>query len=167
MSDVAGALGSLLGQNYLAPAFYFRVSFENKSGVFGSLFPSDTSFLEVSGINTEMQVDSYTEGGENRFVYQLPKGAKASKLVLKRGIASMKSPLVKWCISVLEGGFVERIQPQQLNVSLLDAHGLPLRSWSFVNAYPVNWQVEDFKSDKNELAIEKIELNYNYVNRTA
>jgi len=167
MVDIAGAVDSLLGQKYLTPAFYFRVSFENKKGLFGALFPSDTSFLEVSGIGTEMQVDPYTEGGENRFVHQLPKGSKASKLVLKRGIAAMKSPLVVWCRSVLEGGFVEPIKPQQLSVSLLNEHGLPVRSWSFVNAYPVSWQVEDFKSDKNELAIEKIELSYNYVNRTA
>lgn len=166
MANPAGAEGSAESQNYLAPAFYFRVAFVSKSGSFDASYPADNSFLEVSGMSTEMQVDPYTEGGENRFVHQLPKGAKSSKLSLKRGIAGMDSPLVKWCRSVLEGGFVERIQPQELDVSLLGADGLPLRSWSIVNAYPVNWQVEDFKSDKNELAIEKIELNYNYVNRT-
>ena len=49
-----------------------------------------------------MDVETVTEGGENRFVRQLPKGTKHSNLSLKRGIASMDSPLVIWCKATLE-----------------------------------------------------------------
>ena len=77
----------------------------------------------------------------------------------------MSSPFVIWCQEVFEGGFVLPIQTMGLTVSLLDSSGAPARSWSFVNAYPISWEVEDFNSEKNEVAIEKIELKYNYFER--
>ena len=57
------------------------------------------------------------------------------------------------------------IVTQELTVSLMDSSGAPARSWSFVNARPVKWEVEGFNSTKNEVAIEKIELAYNYFDR--
>ncbi len=153
-------------QRYLAPAFYFRVVFGGKSGSLDNSSPADHSFLEVSGLSAEIELEPVVEGGENRFVHQLPKAVKFPKLVLKRGIADMNSPLVKWCRKALEGGLVERIQSMDLSVRLLDRSGAPLRTWDVVNAYPVRWEVEGFNSTKNELAIEKIELSYNYANRT-
>ena len=149
----------------LAPAFYFRVEFGAKTGAGGNSSPADTSFLEVSGLNAEMELEPVPEGGENRFTHQLPKGVKFPKLSLKRGIAGLDSPLVKWCRETLEGGFVKPITPMPLTVRLLDRTGGPLRTWSIVNAYPVRWEVEGFNSTKNEIAIEKIELSYNYANR--
>lgn len=153
-------------QRYLAPSFYFRVVFGGKSGLLDNSSPADHSFLEVSGLSAEIDLEPVIEGGENRFVHQLPKGVKFPKLSLKRGIADMNSPLVKWCSQALEGGLVERIQPMDLSVRLLDQTGDPLRTWDIVNAYPVRWEVEGFNSTKNEIAIEKIELSYNYANRT-
>lgn len=153
-------------QQYLAPSFYFRIVFDGKSGSLDNSSPADNSFLEVSGLSAEIETEPVVEGGENRFVHQLPKGVKFPKLILKRGIADMESPLVKWCRQVLEGGFIEIIQPMDLSVRLLDRTGGPLRTWDIVNAYPVRWEVEGFNSTKNEIAIEKIELSYNYANRT-
>jgi len=153
-------------QPYLAPSFYFRVEFVGNTGSLDNSATADNSFLEVSGLSAEIETEAVVEGGENRFTHQLPMGVKFPKLALKRGIAGMNSPLVKWCKSVLEGGFVERIQPMQLSVRLLDQSGDPLRAWDIINAYPVRWEVEGFNSTKNQIAIEKIELSYNYANRT-
>ena len=47
----------------------------------------------------------------------------------------------------------------------MDEQASAIRSWSFVNAYPVGWEAEAFNSTKNELAIEKIELSYHYFTR--
>jgi phage tail-like protein len=142
-------------------AFHFAVSF-------GAAPPAvDGSFQEVSGIAPEIETEPVAEGGENRFVHQLPKAVKNSKLMLKRGVAGLESPLVKWCRDVLEGGLVKPISPKVVHVFLLDGSGTPLRAWSFANAYPVRWEVEPFNSTKNELALEKIELSYAYSKREA
>lgn len=154
-------------QGYLAPAFYFRVEFDSATSSFGGSPTKDNSFLEVSGLSAEIETEALVEGGENRFVHQLPKAVKYPKLVLKRGIATMDSPLVKWCGELLDYGFINRIEPAKLSVRLLNHLGDPLRVWEVTNAYPVKWEVESFNSTKNELAIEKIELSYNYAHRTS
>ncbi len=142
-------------QPVLPVAFYFKVSV-------GGVLDKDTSFQEVSGIGAQMDTEEFSEGGENRFVYQLPKAKKHQNLVLKRGITLKSSPLVKWCKTVLEGDLNNPIQPKDLVVSLLNFKEIPLRTWNFSNAYPVKWDMEAFNSTKNEVAIEQIELSYTF-----
>ena len=142
--------------DYPPSAFYFKVDFFSPYG------KGDASFQEVSGIGSEIETEDVIEGGENRYVYRLPKSVKHPKLVLKRGIATMNSPLVMWCKSVLEAGFIAPIVPLSLLVFLMNENKFPIRAWGFANAYPVKWEVDAFNSTKNEVAIEKIELSYTY-----
>jgi phage tail-like protein len=140
--------------DYPLPAFHFALRFSGPTGLL------DTAFQEVSGMGAEMETETYREGGENRFVHQLPKGAKASRLVLKRGIASLESPLVRWCKAVLESGLGTAIETKSVQVALLNELSAPVRVWSFDNAWPAKWSVDGFGAKKNEVAIESIELNY-------
>ena len=142
-------------EDYPLPAFYFKATFSEKDD-------EDAAFRDVSGIGAQIETESYAEGGENRFVHQLPKAVKHPKLIFKRGIAPDSSPLVQWCKSVLENGLSESIEPKLIHVMLLNAEGQATCKWSFADAYPVNWEVESFNATKNELAIEKIELAYTY-----
>ncbi|HEX5793374.1 MAG TPA: phage tail protein [Rheinheimera sp.] len=144
---------------YPLAAFYFRVKFAATGD------SADTAFQEVSGIGAQLETEEVTEGGENRFVHRLPKTVKYSNLVLKRGIADINSQLVKWCLKVFEQGLDSAITPMTMMVELLDSAGQPARSWSFVNAWPVSWQVEAFNAAKNEVAIEKLEFSYQYMTR--
>lgn len=146
---------------YPLVAFHFKVTFSDVGG------GADTSFQEVTGISSEIETESYVEGGENRYVHQLPKAVKHPNLVVKRGIAKMSSPLVEWCRSVLEMDFTEPIAPKSIRVVLLNEKGEPARAWIFANAYPVKWEVESFHSTKNEVAIEKIEFSYSHSNLEA
>ncbi len=145
---------------YPPPAFYFTVSFGNGGPI------RDTSFAEVSGIGTEMGTEEVPEGGENRFVHQLPTQIKHGQLELKRGITRMSSPLAQWCKKTLEGEFTTMIELQTIIVKLTGAKGQVLRAWQFNHAYPVKWSVDSFSSTKNEVAIEKISLAYSYSQRT-
>lgn len=138
-------------------AFYFAVLFGSSTS------EQEARFREVSGIESEIELESVVEGGENRFVHQLPKAVKHPRLVLKRGIAANGSPLVTWCKTTLEGGFAKRIQPHIVQVQLMGATGLPLRAWAFDNAYPVKWSFDALESKKNDVAIETIELVYSRV----
>ena len=83
---------------YPPAAFHFAVAFGTQSQNI------DASFREVSGIGPEMETEPLNEGGENRYVLQLPKAVKHPRLVLKRGIAPRNSPLVQWCQQTLEQG---------------------------------------------------------------
>lgn len=140
---------------YPPSAFYFKVVF--------SAFPDmDTSFQEVSGIKSEITVEEISDGGD---VYLLPKSVKYPFLVLKRGIANTNSPLVKWCKDVFESDFNKPIRPMEVKLYLLDEKQNPIIGWSFANAYPIKWEIENFNSTKNKVAIETIELCYNDIER--
>nr|WP_320017560.1 phage tail protein [uncultured Desulfobacter sp.] len=143
---------------YPPAAFYFKVMFEATLGLV------DTSFQEVSGINATIETEEVPEGGE-LFAHRLPKAVKYDNLILKRGIAKISSPLVCWCKSVLETDFITPVAPQSLCVFLQDGNDMPSRAWMFANAFPVKWQVGAFNSTKNEVALETIELTYNYFKR--
>ena len=144
---------------YPPAAFNFVVLFEPKSMNAGWA-KSDVSFSEAGGIGPEMEVESYREGGENRYVHALPKGVKHPKLSLKRGVAPKDSELVRWCRTVLEGGLAKPIKTHNLGLYLLAGTGSPLRGWTFQNAYPTHWTVDNFSADKAAVAVEKIELSY-------
>ena len=141
-----------------ATAFRFSVYLEAAK--------ADASFQEVSGIGEEIETELVREGGENRFAYHLPKAIKPSRLVLKRGVAPAKSSLVMWCRRTFETGLAWPLSPRLVKVSLLDAESQPLRSWSFSHAYPVKWSVDPFQSQKNEVAMETVELVYTALERT-
>ena len=141
---------------YPPPSFYFKLSFDGITG------KSDAGFQEATGLSTEMEVEEVICGGENRFKYHLPKQTKYGNLVLKRGLVTSNSALAKWCIDTLGGGLVSTIQPKSITLFLLAADGKPCMTWSFTNAYPVKWNVSDFKSQENSLAVESLEFAYNY-----
>lgn len=143
-----------LSPTYPPAAFYFSVNVGSVPN------PLDSSFRDVSGLEQTMEVDELREGGENRNVYQLPRGVKQSKLSLKRGVAPLTSPLVIWCKAILEGGLSTNITPQSVIVALLNTQLTALRVWHFSNAFPVRWDIEAFNSLRNEVAIEQIDLAY-------
>lgn len=153
------AIGLMTPSEWPLPAFHFQVLFDNP------LFMAfDTSFQEVSGLESQIETEEYREGGGNHFVYHLPKGAKYSNLILKRGIANRASRIVGWCVDTFDKDF-SAIDRRDLSVMLLDEHGLPVRTWRFNGTYPVRWKVDNFHSTKNEVAIEEIELCYNQSSR--
>jgi phage tail-like protein len=138
--------------SYYPPvAFHFSVHF----GFSGQNEP-DTRFQEVSGLSVSLGVEEVREGGENRFTHRLPTPAKYGNLVLKRGLL-LNSEVSNW----IEDAVMNFIfKPTDINITLLNEKHLPLRSWTFTRAWPVKWQISDFKSTGNEVVIETLELAY-------
>ena len=149
----------------LPVAFQFTVKPMNAAALAAASL-TGSSFKEVSGLEATIEKEDVIEGGENRFVHQLPKSISYSKLKLSRGVAAMDSYLVIWCKKIFDLGLAADMKCMDLSVSLLDEQGMPLRSWVVYNAWPISWQVEGFSSTKNEVAIEVIELSYSYFERT-
>lgn len=141
----------------LPAAFAFSVSL---TGLPDSPNPLTVSFQEVSGLEHTLETEDVAEGGENRFTHQLPTRAKARRLQLKRGLVPQDSPLASWCRQCLQWGLDKRLQLVDVQVKLLDAQLLPVMNWTCCNAYPVRWTINPFESQRNEVALEEIELAY-------
>lgn len=132
-------------------SFYFNVQFEGDIEV---------PFQEVSGLSLEIETETIKEGGENSYSYQVPVRRKHGNLVLKRSLMPISEWLESYIVGVLESNGSEEIQCVMVNVSLLDPGGEALESWLLLNVYPVKWSVSEFGAQKNELAIEQLELAY-------
>jgi phage tail-like protein len=140
---------------YPPVGFHFLVKFELTPQV-----ADDTRFQEVSGLEAEMEMENFTEGGENRFTWQLPKRTRYADITLKRGLF-IQSALIKWCRDALEN-FV--FAPTNLTMSLLNEKHEPVMSWYVVSAIPKKWSVSGFNAQDNSIVVESITLNYRYFN---
>ncbi len=145
---------------YPPGAFYFsvRVLGANPQA-------SDASFQEVSGLQAELTVEEVVEGGENRFTHRLPRAAKYSNLVLKRGVVIGSSFLTDWATRTIGDKLTRPIVTWNIEVTLLNDAGMPLLSWVFTNAFPVKFEVSPLDSTANKILIETLELSYNYFER--
>ncbi len=132
--------------------FHFRVT-----GGGGGI---DMQFQSVSGLNTQLQTESWKEGGEHRFEHTIPVRVKYSDLVLKRGVVqSGSSELTKWFKNAFENF---QFEPKELLVELLGEDHKPLVYWKVVHALPKNWKLDDFNAESGKILIETMELSYNY-----
>jgi len=130
--------------------FHFRVSFGPGTD------DGDTRFQEVTGLNAEVTVEEYKEGGLNVHPHRLPTGTKFNNLVLKRGYM-VDTAAEKWVRNAVEQ-FV--FEPKDVDVALLDEQHQPVAQWSFTGAWPVKWSLSDLKAQDNAIAIESMELAY-------
>lgn len=137
---------------YPPVGFHFSVRF----GFSGN--DNDTRFQSVSGLSVEYETENVTEGGENRFVHELPVRTKYNTLVLKRGML-VDSEVQKWCLKAFEN---REFEPTDLQVTLLNENSEPLKTWKVARAWPKKWTVSDFNAEENGLVIETLELSYRY-----
>jgi phage tail-like protein len=110
-------------------------------------------FTEVSGLQVEMQVTEYQEGGQNGFMHRLPGPVKIGNITLKRGLTT-SNDFFKWCMQVASN----QVSRRHLSVLMYDTKGQEVVRWNFLNAYPVKWVGPQFTSTSNATAIETLEL---------
>ncbi|MEM9916975.1 MAG: phage tail protein [Bacteroidota bacterium] len=140
---------------YPPVSFHFGVAFE--------LFPqspNDFRFQQVDGLSVTVETEDYAEGGENRFIHQLPKRTKYSDLTLTRGMF-LGSGIVKWCKDAIENF---EFQPTNITITLLNELHVPISAWYVVGAYPLEWTVSGFNAEESKIVVETIKLKYRYFN---
>ena len=127
----------------MIPAVWFELKIQSKAIGY---------FHEASGLSAEVETLSYNEGGMNEFVHKLPTRVKFPNLVLKRGLTK-KADLQAWFQK-------SHTQAERVGITLtmLDQQLQPVRTWSFVNAFPVKWTGPSFNATQNSLATEVIEI---------
>jgi phage tail-like protein len=143
------------GGYYPPVGFHFRVEF------IGIGNDNDTRFQSVSGLNMEYDIETFKEGGENRFEHKLPGRTKFADLSLKRGMLS-DSNVIKWLLGILRDRDFMNNKPAIVQVSLLNDKHEPLRTWEFIDAWPKKWSVSDLNAQENSIVIETLDLAYKY-----
>src|SRR4051812_40258754 len=126
-----------------APAVWFELDIQGQSVGY---------FTEVTGLSAEVETFAYSEGGNNEFQHKLPTRVKYPNLVLKRGMTD-KADLQRWFQKTNT-----QAQRTGIPLTMLDQEGTRLRTWSFVNAFPIKWTGPNFNAGQAALAIEAIEI---------
>lgn len=146
---------SIPGVYYPPVGFHFSVTFQVAHAA-----AVDTRFQSVSGLSVEFDVESYKEGGENRFEHKLPLRSKYPDLSLKRGLV-VHPTLIRWFLNAFQQ---REIVPATIFIMLLNEVHVPLKTWVVYNAWPKKWSVSDFNAQENSIVIETLDICYSYFN---
>jgi phage tail-like protein len=117
-------------------------------------------FSEVSGLEREVQVEDFREGGLNDFTHKLAGVTKYPNLSLKRGLADPED-LWAWHQDVVNG----RIERRQITLVLVDTAGQDRWRWVFEKAYPVKWSGASFNATSNAVLVESVEFVHTGIRR--
>lgn len=113
------------------------------------------SFTKVSGLDIELEFESYKEGGVNDGQLEFLVSRRSGNLVLERGVGKVTA-LIKWFDDIQIGKFVKKSG----TIDLKDLNGKTIRSWQFEDAYPVKWSGPSLDANGQEVALEVVELTY-------
>lgn len=143
--------------------FYFKVSFDKLPNIMEPV-TEDLNFQSVSGLTSEVVTETYKEGGQNQFEYELPVKTQYPDLVLKRGLwapanKSAANDLQRWCQRMME---TLQVQPTKLDITLMKPSGAAWMRWEVFDAWPKKWSIADFNAEQNEVVIESMEFSYSY-----
>jgi phage tail-like protein len=149
----------------LATAYRFRVTFIlPSSGAADPAAPTQLGsggFQECTGLEVEMEVSEYSEGGRNDGVVQRAGRMKVARLVLKRGMVigdtgRVVPELWTWIAEVTGG--VRPIRRYDGLVQLLDAGQQTVAAWAFRRALPAKVVGPQLNARTGEVAIEELTL---------
>jgi phage tail-like protein len=109
-------------------------------------------FMEVTGLDAEVNVIEYREGGDNT-VRKLIGLAKYPNIILKRGLTQDHS-LWDWFKKTVLG----TVQRTTVTITLLDDQRQPVLRWNVREAWPCKWEGPTLNAKTSEAAIESIEI---------
>ena len=117
-------------------------------------------FTQVSGLDREVQLEDFREGGVNGYTHKLATVTKYQNLTLKRGLADA-ADLWQWHQDVVNG----RIERRQVTVVLIDFAGNDTWRWIAEKAYPVKWSGGAFDAANNAVLVESVEFAHHGITR--
>jgi len=115
-------------------------------------------FQECSGLNGEIEVETYKEGGLNDYEHKLPGRIKYGNVTLKGGVASSVD-LWRWFHNVSLGTIERKTVSIVMYLQNRDGgtKGEAMR-WNLLDAYPVRWEGPTFSASDNNVAVQSLEL---------
>ena len=97
---------------------------------------------------------SYSEGGRNDSVHQLPVRHSWNRITLSRGVA-VGPALWAWYEAGLTGSLGAR---RDGAVILQNPLGVPVMTWAFRAGLAARWSGPEFNAEQDGLAIESLEI---------
>ena len=140
------------------PAYNFYISLIDSSSTLAKIktainFVAAGGFSECSGLEGTLQVEEYSEGGENRFVYKFPTRMTYSNITLKRGVG-FSEDLWNWHFDYVSGKGKRR----DGIIILRNELQIPVKIWLFKQGLPLRWTGPTLNASQSTVAIESLEI---------
>ena len=117
-------------------------------------------FKSVSGMDSETEIISFKQGNDT-VVRKKPGRTTYANIVLERGFTATDD-LWQWRRNIEDG----KIDRRSGSVIVLDQDGsTEVARYNFYEGWPCKWNVPDMNSDTSAMAIEKIEIAVERVER--
>jgi len=118
-------------------------------------------FSECTGLQAELEVQEFREGGLNTYVHRFPSRLRHPVLTLRRGIVDRA--LWDWYDAIIQGDFSRR----NGSIALRDPTGAQtMVEWQFRGAFPSNWRGPELNASQSTVAVETFELSHEGLTRT-
>ena len=127
---------------YLGARFFVEIEGVDQGG-----------FTECTGLQAEVEVTDYQEGGNNGYVHKLAGRTKFTNVVLKRGVTD-STDLWDWFQDVSRG----QIERKDVSIVLYNSELEEVRRWNLREAFPSKWVGPAFNATTPAVAIESLEL---------
>jgi phage tail-like protein len=133
------------------------------------------AFSEASGLNANLEVESYQEGGNNTGPLKFPKWGKYDNVTLKRGVTPRTS-LWDWHAQLLSGSapvlrksglIILFDRGNGSDTALTGGLRVPLAAWYIDNAFPEKVSGPTLDAKSNMVAVESVELTHEGLSRVS
>ena len=118
--------------------------------------PSQIGFQKVSGLSKEVNVVEYDESAFE-YTHKLPGKTKFGEVTMERGMFSDSSMLDQ--MKVIQNPDYRTT----MIVQLRDRFGNVQRTWKLAEAWISKWEGSDFDATSDDVAIETITVQYEYM----
>src|SRR5688572_17234183 len=106
------------------------------------------TFGELRGLEVTMDVEELREGGQNQYAHRLPGRLRWPNITLVRGLVK-PDDLFAWMQRVAGDGYAQqgsKLTRSTAAITMLTHAGDRMRSWEFIDAFPVHWTGPSFAS---------------------
>jgi phage tail-like protein len=134
------------------------------------------AFSDASGLSVGLQIEEYSEGGNNAGPLKFPKFGRTESVTFKRGVTPRTS-LWDWHEQILSGSApVQRksglviLFDRGNGSDMRDSAGLariPLAAWYIDNAFPTKVTAPTLNAASGAVAVESVELVHEGVQRVS
>lgn len=123
------------------------------------------SFSRVELPDASIADVEYRDGNDPHTDRKLKGSNEYDPLLLERGVTDDSIELYEW-FKLVEQGSVDESR-RSIAVVLLDVSGNPGPRWEFRNAWPARYDAPDLDATGNEVALERLEILHEGMERTA
>ena len=113
------------------------------------------NFSKCEGLKATYDLKAYEEGGQNGFVHQLPGRVRFENITLTRPIDESSKDVAAWFAS-----FRVAVRRANAEITVMDAAGTGLMSWSLSGVIPVSWSAGVVDIAANGVVTETLVLSH-------